>query len=87
MKKLNKDLPYGLVSGLADHRYVQDGCKFNVQGEEVGAPQETVASPTPVVVKKTNYQLMKNDTLKELIIDNGGVWTNRKDAIKFLKGD
>jgi len=72
--RLDKSLPFGVVSGIADHRYIQSGHKFNVQGDCIDKV-------------KTNYTQMKNEKLRALLTVQKVEWTTRQDAIAWLKAN
>jgi hypothetical protein len=54
-KKLNYDQPYGTVTGVAGHRFEQDGRYFDAQGNEVvlQAPDEPVVAVRKTATRKT----------------------------------
>jgi hypothetical protein len=43
---LDRSRNFGEVFGEADHKYVQDGKKFDHEGKELGAPAEKPAKAT-----------------------------------------
>lgn len=46
MAKLDRSRPFGEVFGEhPDHKYVQDGKKFDHQGDEIGGKPEKAAKP------------------------------------------
>lgn len=83
--KLDKSRPYGTVFGHADHRYVQDGKKFDSRGEEIlpevpFSPDEPVILPDDEDLSRLHWRL-----LKSRVEAAGGTWTNKADAVAFLE--
>lgn len=102
MKKLDRSKPFGSVRGEADYRFIQDGVKFDSQGNEIKkkkAPAENVAigadtatdtttgDVNPPVGKKPNYTTMKNADLQAALEEHDIPWTDRKEAIAWLNAN
>lgn len=46
---LDRSRPFGEVFGVADHKYVQDGKKFDHEGKDIGkaSKSEKASKPNP----------------------------------------
>lgn len=98
MARLDRTRPYGHTVG-PDYQYLeQDGRQFTMAGLPMdGSDAEPEPSPiapikaatqaaTPKVADSADNELsdLSNDELKTLVTINGGKWSGRDAAIKFL---
>ncbi len=95
--KLDRSRPYGMTMGPDYQFYDQDGRQFTMSGELVGEAGEEPAPP-PIVrprgrppkvsVQPKDHGLLDlaNAELKVLVEVNGGSWSDRQAAIRFLSG-
>lgn len=88
MKTLDRSRPFGTVYGQHKARYTQDGADFDGKGRMLGGrtniPQPPAAS-TGVVQEEVPLDNLTIKELKAAVQAAGGEYTNRLDAVKFLK--
>ncbi len=92
MARLNRGEPYAQVAGIPGVAWQQGGRLFNPAGVEVdengdvleGAREE----PEPIEASDDDVPLEDKHWkhLKALVEMYGGTWTNRAEAIAYLKG-
>jgi len=94
MSKLDKDKPFGIITGHARAHYEQDGQLFNAQGEVVEPPgvmkssEDGAAIPTDELdsAKQFLMNILKGRSLPKAEIykeaeSNNQVWDNVKNAL------
>lgn len=91
---MDRTRTYGRLADVVDAYpqawYRQDGHYFDRDGNQVDevvkeiAPSETGTDIAPPA-EGENYEQMHWKTLKVMVEDLGGDWTNKVDAIEFLR--
>jgi hypothetical protein len=72
MKQLDKSKPFGIICGVHDASFVQDGAYFDAEGNELGAEQEEVEKVlTPAEKRAATWAAKKaaGETVAEPTID------------------
>lgn len=83
--KLDRSRPYGTVYGGAGVAYEQDGLQFNSLGDLVGE-LPVADQPEHKAPSASSLARMSAGQLKIMVESFGGEYSNRKQAISFLKG-
>lgn len=95
--RLDRDLPYEEVIGVAGVKFMQGPNYFAADGHpmliEQGharrvRPDEMPAAPVvsaPAAEAEADYDSMTTNELKAALVVYGGKWVNREDAVAFLR--
>lgn len=85
MATLNKTRNFYTISSNPDGiHYKQDGKFFLNNGEEFEVKKAVEVKQEPV---NDGLDAMSWHKIKELVLDKGGVWTDKLSGVKFLRGE
>lgn len=96
--KLDKSRPYGVIRGQHPATYIQGGKYFLGNGTEYVSgkkpetkPVEPAKEPEPTAQAAApaedgeDLESLHWSQLRKMVEDAGGTWSNKTDAIAFLK--